>query len=186
MSCSLLIAPQTAVAVRNQICCCDPRSGQVHSTIKTAVSSGSVRAMDFNPNRESVLASSGDDGILRLWDLRQSQKPVSLVAIGKGEGPTAGPNETHAHEVTCLKFHPFYDQLLATASSDGTARVWMIPEAAFEVSVEQQRERLTEILTLCIRNIWLLIPLLRYHLCGGQCFQMICKGKISVVDLICT
>jgi len=64
-----------------------------------------VRSLDFNPNRQYHLATAGDDGCVRVWDLRSPATP--LLA-----------RSDHSHWVWSVKFNQFHDQLVLTASSD--------------------------------------------------------------------
>ncbi|RKP02562.1 hypothetical protein CXG81DRAFT_24774 [Caulochytrium protostelioides] len=45
-----------------------------------AVDAWPVRALDFNPNRPSVLAVATDDGAVQLWDRRALTAPVAVTA----------------------------------------------------------------------------------------------------------
>mmetsp|Transcript_13043 Transcript_13043/g.34200 ORF Transcript_13043/g.34200 Transcript_13043/m.34200 type:complete len:415 (-) Transcript_13043:583-1827(-) len=121
-----------AVALRDCICCIDPRMGKVVVQIAPATLSGSVRALSFSPHRQSLLASGGDDGVVQLWDIRNAAEPRTLTSLGRGVGPSTGEDDCHDYEITSLNFHPTYEQLISTSSADGSVRVWHLPEAAFE------------------------------------------------------
>jgi ribosome assembly protein 4 len=66
-------------------------------------------------SRESLLATGGHDGQIRLWD------PKSGKQAGQ---PLLG----HAKWITSLAFEPLHlakgSQRLASASKDGTVRIW--------------------------------------------------------------
>jgi hypothetical protein len=73
------------------------------------------------------LASAGDDGRLRFWDLRtlsssssSSSCPAPLLTLGGG----------HGHAVSHLAHHPQHDSLLASAGSDGGCVLWHTPRLA--------------------------------------------------------
>ena len=70
-----------------------------------------LQSVAFSPG-DSVLAAGGDDGTVRLWDVRRPGHPV-LVG-----GPLAGPGIA-----TSVVFSPD-GRTLAVASSSGTVRVW--------------------------------------------------------------
>lgn len=61
--------------------------------------------LDFNPNLQHVIASSGDDGAVRLWDWRQAKNPLLTL-------------HPHAHWAWQVRFHPVHDQLLLSTGSD--------------------------------------------------------------------
>jgi WD40 repeat protein len=74
-------------------------------------SSAGLQSVAFSPG-DAMLATGGDDGAVRLWDVRQPGHPV-LVG-----GPLAGPGIA-----TSVAFSPD-GKTLAVASSSGTVRLW--------------------------------------------------------------
>ena len=62
--------------------------------------------IDFNPNKQYFLASSGDDGAVRFWDIRHSRKALAV-------------RNDHSHWVWSVKYNPYHDQLILSSSSDG-------------------------------------------------------------------
>lgn len=64
-----------------------------------------VRDLDFNPNRQYILASSGDDCKIKFWDVRNPDKPLATLA-------------KHSHWVWCVRYNPIHDQLVLSCSSD--------------------------------------------------------------------
>ncbi|GJQ80746.1 hypothetical protein Trydic_g9338 [Trypoxylus dichotomus] len=91
----------------------DIRSGQLAWHIE-GVHSQLLRDLDYNLNKQYHLATCGDDGFVKIWDFRQTSQPVYS-------------RSDHSHWVWCVRFNPFHDQLILTASSD--ARV-LISSAA--------------------------------------------------------
>ncbi|KAJ2158155.1 Protein tssc1 [Coemansia sp. RSA 552] len=79
---------------------------------------GRVRSLDHNPNMPHILASGGDDGSVRIWDLRNPS--ASLLEIAN-----------HTHWVYSLAFNPSHDQLLLSAGADGLVNL----ESTFSVSL---------------------------------------------------
>ena len=80
-----------------------------------------VRGVDYDPGAAGTsLATCGDDGATRTWDLRASAtKPVS-----RG-GDDAGVWGGHAHWAWCVAHNPEYpDRLLASCGGDGVVRLW--------------------------------------------------------------
>lgn len=70
--------------------------------------STTVRSIDFNPNKQYHLATAGDDGAVRFWDIRQTS-----------QGPVAARTNDHSHWVWSVRYNAFHDQLILTSSSDG-------------------------------------------------------------------
>jgi len=66
--------------------------------------------LDFNPTGE-LLASSGGDGTIRLWDIASGESLTTLTG--------------HERGVTCVGFSPD-GRLLASGSLDGTLQLWGI------------------------------------------------------------
>ena len=64
-----------------------------------------VRCLDFNPNKQYHLATAGDDGAVRFWDIRQTQLQLAARA-------------DHSHWVWTVRFNQFHDELVLTSSSD--------------------------------------------------------------------
>ena len=37
---------------------------------------GNIRSLDFNPNKQYLLATAGDDGMVVVWDTRETKAPL--------------------------------------------------------------------------------------------------------------
>jgi dipeptidyl aminopeptidase/acylaminoacyl peptidase len=74
-----------------------------------------VVAVAFSPDGK-ILATAGDDGTARLWDLATHQQ------IG---APITAANGVYNNGVNAVAFSPD-GKILATAGGDGTARLWDI------------------------------------------------------------
>jgi len=64
-----------------------------------------IRGLDFNPNKQYVLASCGDDCQAKFWDVRKTSSALLVIA-------------QHSHWIWSIKYNNFHDQLLLTSSSD--------------------------------------------------------------------
>ena len=72
---------------------------------------GSVNSVFFSPNRTRRIATAGDDGTVRLWNLQG--KPLDQITA-------------HIGNAKAVRFSPTDDKLLATAGTDGTVRLWSL------------------------------------------------------------
>jgi WD40 repeat protein len=66
-----------------------------------------IRDLDVNPNKAFTLATVGDDSALKIWDVRNNKMPLFS-------------RRDHQHWITSVSFNKFHDQLILTASTDGT------------------------------------------------------------------
>lgn len=90
----------------------------------TSVPSGTVESfkahrygvtdIDYNPNKPYVLATGGQDGLVKFFDLRSAKSPL-LVARGG-----------HSHYVTNVKYNPFHDQLVVSTGTDSAVNLWRV------------------------------------------------------------
>ena len=62
-----------------------------------------IRDLDFNPNKQYVIASCGDDCKAKFWDVRKTNEPLLVIA-------------QHSHWIWSIKYNNFHDQLLLTSS----------------------------------------------------------------------
>jgi WD40 repeat protein len=80
---------------------------------------GPVRTVAYNPTDPCTLASAGDDGIVRLWDLRTDQPPATLPPRGRRDA------------VCVLAFAPAGERLLV-GRRDGSVELWAVAEGTQE------------------------------------------------------
>ena len=73
-----------------------------------------VTDIDYNPNKPFVMATSGQEGTIKFWDLRHAKQPI-LVARGG-----------HSHWVTSVRYNPFHDQLVLTTGTDSVSNLWRL------------------------------------------------------------
>ncbi|XP_077408006.1 nucleoporin Nup43 isoform X2 [Vanacampus margaritifer] len=70
-----------------------------------------LHCVDRHPNQQHIVATGGQDGMLCVWDVRQSNTPFSLV-------------EAHSAEMWEVHFHPANPDHLFTCSEDGSLLHW--------------------------------------------------------------
>ncbi|KAF4521892.1 hypothetical protein B566_EDAN008383 [Ephemera danica] len=93
--------------------------------IKSAHDLG-TQSCDFSPSESAnkcgryLLASGGNDSMVRLWRL-----DVTEIKPGQNQAAQLKCLTAHGGNITCVRFAP-NGQLLASAASDKTARVWNV------------------------------------------------------------
>lgn len=78
-----------------------------------------IRSIDFNPNSQYYLASGGDDCRANFWDLRQTSSPALHL-------------QTHTHWIWSIRYNPYHDQLVLSASSDARVALMRVQSIASE------------------------------------------------------
>lgn len=73
---------------------------------------GGATAAQFHPTAQFQVATGGQDGVVRLWDLR-AWKSKSVAAYRYHSGP-----------VQCVAWAPFSDRVFASAGDDGLVCLW--------------------------------------------------------------
>nr|CAH8823410.1 unnamed protein product [Trichobilharzia regenti] len=109
-----------------------------------------VRDLDYNPHRPNLLLSGGDDGILRIWDLRYLRTRYRCLSTPANTGnminptipnaserimqfgtePTVQPLyalSSHSHWIWSVRYHPTRDQLVLSSGSDGRVCLYNLP-----------------------------------------------------------
>lgn len=86
----------------------------------------SLRAtyLDFNPNLQHCAVSCGRDGVLRVWDWRNSTSPLFSL-------------RAHAHWATQVHFHSVHDELLLSSGTDGS----LLLSSAYSASSDSKEPR---------------------------------------------
>eukprot|EP01062_Namystynia_karyoxenos_P064213 TRINITY_DN57115_c0_g1_i1.p1 TRINITY_DN57115_c0_g1~~TRINITY_DN57115_c0_g1_i1.p1 ORF type:complete len:390 (+),score=107.68 TRINITY_DN57115_c0_g1_i1:63-1172(+) len=80
-----------------------------------------VRDCEFNPNKQYSIATCGDDGAIKFWDIRKGAKVVKTV-------------KAHDHWCCCVRFNPYHEQLVLSSSTDrdATVKLWNLPSVAHD------------------------------------------------------
>ncbi|KAA0166214.1 hypothetical protein FNF27_05491 [Cafeteria roenbergensis] len=89
-----------------------------------------ARVLDVscNPNRPWVVASAGEDGCVRVWDMRHCSADGSEAAEGGGASQLC--LRGHSHWCGGVRFNPFHDQLLLSSGTDGAVCLWSAPSVS--------------------------------------------------------
>lgn len=92
------------------------------------------RDIDFNPNRHHFLATCGDDGRSRFWDIRNTSQPL----ISRSD---------HSHWVWSIRYNHYHDELIASASSDTRVlitRIQSISSSSILPEEETTKDKLSD------------------------------------------
>eukprot|EP00922_Rhytidocystis_sp_ex-Travisia-forbesii_P045020 GHVS01067111.1.p1 GENE.GHVS01067111.1~~GHVS01067111.1.p1 ORF type:complete len:411 (-),score=67.12 GHVS01067111.1:366-1598(-) len=91
----------------------DVRANKISASIDRLHGPAKVTDVDFNPNIPYHVLTAGEDGSIRIWDIRNgSRKPVQTC------------KDAHSHWVTCARYNPYHDQLIASTGTDGAVKLW--------------------------------------------------------------
>mmetsp|Transcript_93659 Transcript_93659/g.180741 ORF Transcript_93659/g.180741 Transcript_93659/m.180741 type:complete len:370 (+) Transcript_93659:59-1168(+) len=71
-----------------------------------------ARDVDYNPNVPYQVLTTGEDAVIRFWDLRQLGKCMRTLANG------------HHHWITCARFNSHHDQLVLSCGTDSFVCLW--------------------------------------------------------------
>ncbi|KAK7574137.1 hypothetical protein V9T40_011328 [Parthenolecanium corni] len=118
--------------------CCvrgwDTRNPSKHAWIIENAHLQLVRDIDFNPNRHHFLATCGDDGRSRFWDIRNTSQPL----ISRSD---------HSHWVWSIRYNHYHDELIASASSDTRVlitRIQSISSSSILPEEETTKDKLSD------------------------------------------
>eukprot|EP00252_Welwitschia_mirabilis_P016142 TRINITY_DN35668_c0_g1_i1.p1 TRINITY_DN35668_c0_g1~~TRINITY_DN35668_c0_g1_i1.p1 ORF type:complete len:354 (+),score=71.27 TRINITY_DN35668_c0_g1_i1:144-1205(+) len=96
-----------STACESNVQCWDLRSMKKISSIAHS----HVRDLDYNPKRESIMVTAGDDSKICVWDFRMPQMPVKELP-------------GHTHWTWRVKYNPEYEELILSAGTDSTVNLW--------------------------------------------------------------
>ncbi|RUS73077.1 hypothetical protein EGW08_019158 [Elysia chlorotica] len=75
-------------------------------------SSGGIRSIDTEPIRRQVMATAGDDRLIKIWRIEEGD----VIRVGEG----------HSDSITMIKFGPC-GSILLSAAKDGSVCIWDVP-----------------------------------------------------------
>ena len=84
-----------------------------------------VNVIDWNKN-EPFIASGGDDGMLKIWDLRMFDKGQPVAVF-----------KHHTQPITSVEWHPKDFSVLASSGADNQIALW-------DLAIEKDSEEITE------------------------------------------
>ena len=125
------------VAVWDTAAATGPRS-TIQQPLHLAEHGHSEAAEDvrFHPYRSDILATAGDDGCWKLWDLRDGLSSAKCSVNGAHGG----------REVNTVTFSPVWEYCLATGGSDGKILVWDLRSLSRPmISIENSHSRVMQL-----------------------------------------
>jgi len=81
-----------------------------------------ILSIDWNKYRPFVLASTGVDKMVKVWDCRMAQQSVPNAQAVGGTCEVQLPG--HEYAVRKVQWNPHRAEILASASYDMTCRIW--------------------------------------------------------------
>jgi len=96
-----------STACKSSVQCWDLRSMKKINSIGHS----QVRDLDYNPNKQHIVVTTGDDSRIRIWDLRMSKMPLKELT-------------GHSHWTWRVRYNPMYDELILSAGTDSTVNLW--------------------------------------------------------------
>lgn len=88
-----------------------------------------ITDIDYNPNKPHTVAIASQDGKARIWDLRQSKRPLLTLTGG------------HSHWMSTIHYNPFHDQLVLTTGTEGKSNVWRLSSVSSAPLLQSNNRR---------------------------------------------
>lgn len=90
---------------------------------------GVVTDLDYNPNKPRCLVTSGQDGLVKFWDLRStSSSSAASESSQRPRSRRAKPLKVlrggHTHWTTRVRYNKFHDQLVLSGGTDSVVNLW--------------------------------------------------------------
>lgn len=101
-----------------------------------------VRAIQFNPHMQHLLASGGADGQLFVWDLSNPSAGVTPRHPAASKSGPPAQNPSSKEEVTALAWNRKFHNILSTATSAGVMNVWDLKQGRQVISIRNPRGRM--------------------------------------------
>ncbi|CCF73572.1 Protein tssc1 homolog [Babesia microti strain RI] len=103
--------PNTIATANQLVELLDLRNSSLFTGIKTGYCHrGNITYVDFNPNAENAIVTSGIDGHLAFWDIRKFERPLKIGKISD-------------NWITSAIHNPFHDQLLIATDTSGCVKL---------------------------------------------------------------
>lgn len=72
-----------------------------------------ARDVDYNPNKPFYVVTSGEDRLVKFWDIRKPDRPMKVL-LG------------HSHWAWTVAFNRFHDQLILSGGTDSLVNLWRV------------------------------------------------------------
>ncbi|KAG0709415.1 WD40-repeat-containing domain protein [Suillus ampliporus] len=123
------------------------------AAVLTVPASGTeLLTLDWNKYRPFVLATSGVDKMVKVWDCRMIQSAKSSAQAVGGLCEVQLPG--HEYAVRKVQWSPHHPDILATASYDMTCRIWSSNPTAGGSSLLQVHDPHTEFAAGCSWSLY--------------------------------
>jgi WD40 repeat protein len=72
-----------------------------------------VRHLDFNPKKQHIMITAGDDSRIRIWDLKMPNIPLQELP-------------GHQHWAYRVQYNPKYEELVLSSGTDSRVNLWHV------------------------------------------------------------
>lgn len=76
-----------------------------------AIGHPQVRDLNYNPKKQHIVVTAGEDSQIRIWDLRVPNIPLKELS-------------GHTHWTWRVRYNPAYDEFILSAGTDSTVNLW--------------------------------------------------------------